>query len=89
MLVAGLVDLIRSCAPRSTTGIVGRQGSTTGTGRHVTSDVLLADVFGIFRQPEAIVADLLGENMRVGAVEASTEFTRQMFPALECTIEHE
>jgi hypothetical protein len=34
-------------------------------------------------------ADLLGENTRVGAVEASTEFTRQMLPALERAVEHE
>ena len=35
------------------------------------------------------VADLLGENTRVGAVEASTEFTRQMLPALERAVDHE
>lgn len=33
-------------------------------------------------------ADLLGENTRVGAVKASTEFTRQMLPALERAVEH-
>jgi hypothetical protein len=34
------------------------------------------------------VADALSENTRVGAVEASTEFTRQMLPALKQAVEH-
>ena len=34
------------------------------------------------------VADLLGENTRVGAVEASCEFTQQMLPALAKAVEH-
>ena len=34
------------------------------------------------------VADLLGESTRVGAVEASTEFTQAMIPALERAVEH-
>ena len=34
------------------------------------------------------VADLLDENTRVGAVEASCEFTRQMLPALQKAVEH-
>jgi len=34
------------------------------------------------------VADRLGENTRVGTVEASAEFTRQMLPALEQAAEH-
>jgi hypothetical protein len=34
------------------------------------------------------IADALGENTRVGAVEASTEFTRQMLPALERAVKH-
>ena len=34
------------------------------------------------------VADLLDENTRVGAVEASCEFTPAMLPALERAIEH-
>lgn len=34
------------------------------------------------------VADLLGENTRVGAVEASCEFTQTMLPALERAVEH-
>lgn len=34
-------------------------------------------------------AELLGENTRVGAVEASCEFARQMLPALERAVEHE
>ena len=33
-------------------------------------------------------ADLLGENTQVGAIEASTEFTRQILPALERTVKH-
>ena len=35
------------------------------------------------------IANLLGENTRVGAVEASAEFTRQMLPTLERAVEHE
>jgi hypothetical protein len=35
------------------------------------------------------VADLLGENTRVGAVEASCEFTQAMLPALAKAVEHE
>lgn len=35
------------------------------------------------------VADLLGENTRVGGIEASAEFTRQMIPALAKAVEHE
>jgi hypothetical protein len=35
------------------------------------------------------VADLLGENTRVGAVEASCEFTQTMLPALAEAVEHE
>ena len=35
------------------------------------------------------VADLLGENTRVGAVEASTEFTQAMIPALREAVAHE
>ncbi|EMA55734.1 DUF7692 domain-containing protein [Halococcus salifodinae] len=35
------------------------------------------------------VADLLGENTRVGAIEASTELTQAMIPALERAVEHE
>ena len=35
------------------------------------------------------VADLLGENTRVGAVEASAEFTQAMLPALRKAVEHE
>ncbi|RJT07523.1 hypothetical protein [Halococcus sp. IIIV-5B] len=35
------------------------------------------------------IADLLNENTRVGAVEASAEFTRQMLPALAKAGEHE
>jgi hypothetical protein len=34
------------------------------------------------------VADLLGENTRVGAVEASCEFTQTMLPALAEAVEH-
>ena len=34
------------------------------------------------------VAEQLGENMRVGAVEASCEFTQAMLPALAKAIEH-
>jgi hypothetical protein len=34
------------------------------------------------------VADLLGENTRVGAVEASCEFTQAMLPALAEAVEH-
>ena len=34
------------------------------------------------------VADQLGENTRVGAVEASCEFTQQMLPALAKAVEH-
>jgi hypothetical protein len=34
------------------------------------------------------IADLLGENTRVGAVEASCEFTQAMLPALADAIEH-
>ena len=34
------------------------------------------------------VADLLDENTRVGAVEASCEFTQAMVPALERAVEH-
>ncbi|EMA47750.1 DUF7692 domain-containing protein [Halococcus salifodinae] len=34
------------------------------------------------------VADLLGENTRVGAIEASTEFTQAMLPALAEAVEH-
>ncbi|WP_435078428.1 DUF7692 domain-containing protein [Halococcus sp. AFM35] len=35
------------------------------------------------------VADLLGENTRVGAVENSCEFTQAMLPALAEAVEHE
>jgi hypothetical protein len=35
------------------------------------------------------VADLLGENTRVGAVEASCELTQAMLPALVKAVEHE
>ena len=35
------------------------------------------------------VADLLNENTRVGAVEASCEFTQAMLPALAEAVEHE
>jgi hypothetical protein len=35
------------------------------------------------------VADRLGENTRVGAVEASCEFTQAMLPALAEAVEHE
>jgi hypothetical protein len=35
------------------------------------------------------VADLLDENTRVGAVEASCEFTQQMLPALHEAVKHE
>jgi len=35
------------------------------------------------------VADRLDENTRVGAVEASCEFTQAMLPALERAVEHE
>lgn len=35
------------------------------------------------------VADLLDENTRVGAIEASTEFTQAMLPALERAVDHE
>ena len=35
------------------------------------------------------VAELLGENTRVGAVEASCEFTQAMLPALREAVEHE
>ena len=34
------------------------------------------------------VADLLDENTRVGAVEASAEFTQAMLPALAEAVEH-
>lgn len=34
------------------------------------------------------IADLLGENTRVGAVKASCEFTQVMLPALERAVEH-
>jgi hypothetical protein len=34
------------------------------------------------------VADRLDENTRVGAVEASAEFTQAMLPALERAVEH-
>lgn len=34
------------------------------------------------------VADLFDENTRVGAVEASCEFTQAMLPALERAVEH-
>ena len=34
------------------------------------------------------VADLLGENTRVGAVEASCEFTQAMLPVLAEAVEH-
>jgi len=34
------------------------------------------------------VADRLNENTRVGAVEASAEFTQVMLPALERAVEH-
>ena len=47
---------------------------------------------GKFAYREGLVddaADLLGENTQVGAVEASTEFTRQMLPALAEAVEHE
>jgi hypothetical protein len=47
---------------------------------------------GKFAYCEGLVddaADPLGENTRVGAVEASTEFTRQMLPALAEAVEHE
>jgi hypothetical protein len=33
-------------------------------------------------------ADLLGENTWVSVVEASTDFTRQILPALERAVEH-
>ncbi len=35
------------------------------------------------------MADLLDENTRVGAVEASCEFTQAMLPALAKAVEHE
>ena len=35
------------------------------------------------------VAEQLGENTRVGAVEASCEFTQAMLPALAKAVEHE
>jgi hypothetical protein len=46
---------------------------------------------GKFQYREELVdsaADLLGENTRVGGVEASAEFTRQMLPALAEAVEH-
>ena len=47
---------------------------------------------GKFAYREELVdaaADLLGENTRVGAVEASCEFTQAMLPALAEAVEHE
>ena len=47
---------------------------------------------GKFAYREALVDDVaeqLGENTRVGAVEASCEFTQAMLPALVKAVEHE
>ena len=47
---------------------------------------------GKFAYREALVDDVaeqLGENTRVGAVEASAEFTQAMLPALAEAVEHE